>query len=166
MLTVAPTFLRGLAAVTLLAIGTPALAATEPQWWGVVNIGSRHLGGADDFLPAGESFNEFNPGIGVEVQWQPRHGLAAGYFRNSVYENSLYALYQYTPLQLGLHVRVGAMVGVVTGYQEYNDGGLAPAGGLVAKFEYRRLGANVIFLPEVRNVTPHTLGLQLKYRFR
>ena len=141
-----------------------AQQATPPQWWADINLGSHHFGDARDFLPAGERFNEFNPGIGVEVQWQPRHAVAAGYFRNSVDENSLYALYQYTPLQLGRYLRVGAMAGVVTGYPGYNDGGIAPAGGLIAKLEGERMGVNFIVLPEIRNVTPTTLGLQFKVR--
>lgn len=58
--------------------------------------------------------------------------MAAGYFLNSVDEDSLYALYQYTPLQLGRFVRVG---GMVTGYTGFNDGGIAPGGGFIAKIE-------------------------------
>jgi hypothetical protein len=147
-------------------IGRHSDAAAPPQWWGNLNLGSKHLGGQGDFLGEGESFNEFNPGIGMELQWQPRHALAVGYFRNSVRENSWYALYHYTPLRLGAHVRLGGMVGVVTGYPAYNDGGLAPGGGLLAKFEHGRFGANLIYLPRVADLTPNTLGLQVKYRFR
>lgn len=56
------------------------------------------------------------------------------------------------------------MVGAVTGYPGYNDGGLAPAGGLVAKIERGRVGVNLIYLPYFKDVTPHTLGLQFKLR--
>ncbi|MFC0676924.1 hypothetical protein ACFFGH_03530 [Lysobacter korlensis] len=154
---------------TVLALMAAASAAQaqqrpEPQWWLDVNLGSYHFGDESGFLPPGERFNEFNPGIGVEVQWQPRHAVAAGYFRNSVDRNSLYALYQYTPLQFGRYVRVGGMVGAVTGYPGYNDGGIAPAGGLVVKIERGRIGANLIVLPEIPDVTPTTLGLQVKLR--
>ena len=142
-----------------------AQTAAAPQWWGNLNVGSTHFGGEDDFLAPGESFNEFNPGVGVEVQWQPRHAVAVGYFLNSVDEDSLYALYHYTPLQLGRFVRVGGMLGAVTGYPGYNDGGIAPAAGLIAKIEGRRAGVNLIYLPEVSDITPNTLGLQLKLRF-
>ncbi|HEY4556172.1 MAG TPA: hypothetical protein VIG68_07040 [Lysobacter sp.] len=154
-----------LAAMVVACACAPAHAqSAPPQWWLDVNVGSRHFGDRSDFLAAGEDFNEFNPGVGVEVQWQPRHALAGGYFRNSVDRDSLYALYQYTPLQLGRRVRLGAMVGAVTGYPGYNDGGLAPAGGLLAKIEGARVGANLILLPRIRDVTPTTLGLQLKLR--
>jgi hypothetical protein len=144
----------------------PAHAAEPPQWWGNLNLASKHFGGERKFLSGGERFNEFNPGVGIEVQWQPRHAVAVGYYLNSIDEDSLYALYQYTPLQLGRYVRLGAMAGVVTGYPGYNDGGLAPGGGLVLKAEGRRLGANLFYLPEISDITPHTLGLQIKYRFR
>ncbi len=154
-----------LLALTSTCGAAQAQTATPPQWWGNVNLGSRHFGGEDEFLGPGESFNEFNPGIGAELQWQPRHAVAVGYFRNSVDENSLYALYHYTPLQLGRFVRVGGMLGVVTGYPGYNDGGIAPGGGLIAKIEGQRLGVNLIYLPEVSNITPNTLGLQFKWRF-
>ena len=147
------------------ACGSARAQAAPPQWWGNLNLASHHFSGEDGFLAQGDRFNEFNPGIGVEVQWQPRHAVAAGYFRNSVDENSLYALYHYTPLQLGRYVRVGAMLGVVTGYPGYNDGGLAPGGGVVAKIEGKRFGANLIYLPQISDVTPNTLGLQVKLRF-
>lgn len=161
-----------IALTLLLAAGLPvaaqerAPAVAPAQWWGNANIGSYHFGDDSDALAPGESFNEFNPGVGLEVQWQPRHAVSAGYFRNSVDEDSLYLLYHYTPLMLGRHVRVGAMAGVVTGYPGYNDGNIAPAGGFVAKIEGERLGANLILLPPLEDVTPATLGLQLKLRFR
>ncbi len=144
----------------LLTIGAPAIAQEREsaQWWGVANVGSRHFNTEEDF-------NESNPGIGLEWQWQPRHGVAVGYFRNSVDRDSFYALYQFTPLALGRHVRVGGMIGAVTGYPGYNDGGLAPGGGLVLKAEWERFGANLVYLPQVSGVTPNTLGLQIKYRF-
>lgn len=159
---------------TTVLLGTlllaPALAAAQqhpaPEWWGVANIGSHHFESADDYLGDGEDFNEFNPGIGIEVQWRPRHAFAAGYYRNSVDDDSLYALYQYTPLSLGRFVRVGGMLGVVTGYPGYNDGGIAPGGGLVLKAEGQRVGANLVLLPRIPDSTPWVLGLQLKYRFR
>lgn len=152
----------------LLLAGMAACSVAQaqsapPQWWGNLNVGSHHFGG-DELLAPGERFNEFNPGIGAELQWQPRHALAGGYFRNSVDEDSLYALYHYTPLQLGRFVRVGGMLGVVTGYPGYNDGGLAPGGGLIAKIEGERVGINLIYLPEITDVTPNTLGLQFKLR--
>jgi hypothetical protein len=160
-----------------LALATPAAAqdappeqraesAGAPEWWVDVNVASYHFGSADDYLGPGEHFNQSNYGLGVEVQWQPRHAASAGYYRNSVYEDSWYALYHYTPLQVGRHVRVGAMVGLVNGYPGYNEGRAAPAAALVAKIEYRRIGANLIYLPHVPGSTPNTLGLQLKYRFR
>lgn len=148
----------------LAAGGAHAQQTAPPQWWVDVNLGSQHFGGEDEFLPEGERFNEFNPGVGIEVQWQPRHGVAAGYFRNSVDRDSLYALYHYTPLAFGRHLRIGGMVGAVTGYPGYNDGGIAPAGGLIAKLERERIGVNLIVLPRIRNVTPTTLGLQFKLR--
>ena len=157
------------ALLPLLAAACAAAPAQErapAEWWVNANIGSHHLGDEDDFLAEGESFNEFNPGAGVEVQWQPRHAVSAGYFRNSVDGDSLYLLYHFTPLQVGRHVRLGGMAGVVTGYPGYNDGGVAPAGGFVAKIEGERFGANLILLPPLDDVTPATLGLQLKLRFR
>lgn len=171
-----PTRLHRALIALLLAAPLPSLAqdvggdaradpaASSPEWWIDVNVASHHFGSADEYLGPGEHFNQSNYGAGVEVQWQPRHGASAGYYRNSVYEDSWYALYHYTPLSLGRHVRVGAMMGLVNGYPGYNDGHAAPAGALVAKIEYRRIGANLIYLPHVPGSTPNTLGLQLKFR--
>lgn len=136
----------------------------SPEWWANVNLVSYHLEDADEFLGPGGNFNQENWGAGVEVQWQPRHAVSAGYYRNSVDEDSFYALYHYTPLQLGRFVRLGGMAGVVTGYPGYNDGGLAPAGGLVAKVEGQRVGVNLIYLPKIPDVTPNTVALQFKLR--
>lgn len=154
--------------VSALLIAPAAVAQTPardgPEWWANVNLVSYHLGDEEDFLAPGERFNQENWGAGIELQWRPRHGASAGYYRNSVDEDSWYALYHYTPLQFGRYVRVGGMAGVVTGYPGYNDGGIAPAGGLVAKIERGRVGVNLIYLPYFRDVTPHTLGLQFKLR--
>lgn len=166
----APRLARTLSLAALLGASTGAWAQSADarpaaQWWGNVNLVSHHFGDEDDYLAPGEDFNQSNYGAGVEVQWQPRHAVSAGYYRNSVDEDSYYALYHYTPLALGRYVRFGGMVGAVTGYPGYNDGGLGPAAGLVAKIEGRRVGANLIYLPRVSDVTPHTLGLQFKIRF-
>lgn len=156
-----------LLALLLVAAGTARAqnARTAPEWWGNVNLVSYHLGDEDEFLAPGERFNQENWGAGLEVQWKPRHAASAGYYRNSVDEDSFYALYHYTPLQLGRYVRVGGMAGVVTGYPGYNDGGIAPAGGLVAKVEGDRVGVNLIYLPKISDITPNTLALQFKLRF-
>lgn len=153
----------------LLLLAAPLASAQEtrpgaPEWWADVNVASYHFGDTSRYLPPGEHFNQSNYGAGVEAQWQPRHAVSAGYYRNSVYDDSWYALYHYTPVPIGRHVRLGVMVGGVTGYPGYNGGGLAPAGALVAKVEYRRVGANPIWLPPIPDVTPSTLGLQLKVR--
>lgn len=154
----------GLAAILLLGCGT-ARAIDAPQWWGVASVASHHFESADKYLGPGRDFNESNFGLGIEAQWQPRHGAAAGCYRNSVDRNSCYALYQYTPLSMGRFVRVGAMVGLVNGYPDYNNGDFAPGGGFVLKAEGRRLGANLILLPRIPDSTPWVLGLQVKLRF-
>ena len=148
----------------LLAAGN-AGAQDAPEWWGVASIGSHHFESADEYLGEGEEFNEFNPGAGIEVQWRQRHALAFGAFRNSVDEDSRYALYHYTPLQLGRFVRVGGMLGLVDGYPGYNDGNAGVGGGFVLKAEGGRFGANLVLLPRIPDSTPLTLGLQLKVRF-
>lgn len=159
-----PALLFGLLAAAGMAHAQQA-PDDGPQWWADINLASYHLGNDDEeFLGPDRHFNQENWGAGVEVQWQPRHAVSAGYFRNSVDEDSFYALYHYTPLQFGRFVRVGGMAGVVTGYPGYNDGGIAPAGGLVAKIEGKRVGVNVIYLPKIADVTPNTLGLQFKLR--
>ena len=161
-----PLFLLTVAssAACLLA-GGAAHAQEAPQWWGVASIGSYHFEDADEYLGPGESFNQSNLGAGLEVQWRRRHGVAAGFFRNSVDEDSRYVLYQYTPLALGRFVRVGGTLGAVDGYPGYNDGDFAPAGGFLLKAEGQRLGANLVLLPRIPDSTPWTLGLQVKLRF-
>ena len=160
-------FARPLLTASLFATASTAALAQEAPYTltGNLNLVSYHFGDEDEFLAPGESFNQENWGGGLELQWKPRHAVSAGYYRNSVDEDSLYALYHYTPLQFGRFVRVGGAVGAVTGYPGYNDGGLAPAGGLVAKIEGDRVGVNVIYLPKIQDITPNTVALQFKLRF-
>ncbi|GAB6195833.1 hypothetical protein [Lysobacter xanthus] len=152
------------AAVPAVAQEATATGRASPEWWADINVASHHFEDADEYLGPGEHFNQNNYGAGIEVQWQPRHAASAGYYRNSVYEDSWYALYHYTPLALGRYVRLGGMVGLVSGYPGLNNGNAGPAGALVAKVEYRRVGMNLIYLPKVPGSTPNTLGLQLKVR--
>lgn len=56
------------------------------------------------------------------------------------------------------------IAGVVTGYPVDQDGSPAPAGGLIAKIEGRRIGVNLIYIPRIKDAVPHTLGLQFKLR--
>ena len=68
-------------------------------------------------------------------------------------------------MQLGRFVRVGGMIGAVTGYPGYNDSGIAPAGGFVAKAGGNRVGVNVIYPPKIADVTPNTRAQQFTVRF-
>jgi len=87
----------------------------KPQWW--LNVGgfSRHFNRTPDY-------NESNFGFGVEYRSSPEISYMAGNYRNSHRKNTTYAAVNWQPLSLG-PIRVGAAVGVMSGYPAMNRGG-------------------------------------------
>lgn len=108
-------------------------------------------------------FNEVNPGVGVEYglgRLGPFDAhVAAGFYRNSVYNTSKY-------LAVGLEtngskfVGAGIDAGILTGYPDMP----VP----VAAIPYLRFGKSdgvnvkVDVIPPIKNLTPMTVGVQLR----
>lgn len=81
-------------------------------------------GGVSYHVNRSAGFNEVNHGIAAT--WKQSEALAysAGSYANSLHLRSYYALARYTPAQIG-YVRLGAIGGMVTGY-DANGGGPIP----------------------------------------
>lgn len=144
------------------AAGNPCPAG----WWADFMIGSHHI-------HPDRHFDDFNPGVGLECSLNRRWAAAAGYFRNSLDRPSFYAGALFTPGFADWHwVRLGAMGGVITGYNygRFGVGGDHRTGPLfapVAITQFGRFGVNFILVPPIRqNNTPFTLGFQAKFRFK
>jgi hypothetical protein len=118
-------------------------------------------------------FEDFDPGIGVECAVRPEWSAAAGYFRNSLLRPSFYggAIYAPESLHWGA-VRVGAMGGVISGYNYGRFGvGENHRTGLIlipsVILEHGRFGANVMLVPPIpEDHLPLTIGLQARVRLR
>lgn len=61
-------------------------------------------------------YNERNYGLGVTYVKDTTNAYAAGFYENSIRNNSYYAAWRYTPVDLSF-ARFGAMLGVVSGYK-------------------------------------------------
>jgi hypothetical protein len=142
-------FLGVLAAALILGLMREARAGDV---WGVVSVGSYHTDRA-------AHYNENNPGLGVEIGVSENWRLIGGEYLNSFYHNSRYAGASYTPLHLG-PAHFGAAAFAVTGYRSK----AAPAGALVAAFEWERAGFNILAVPPLPNI-PGVVALQVKVRF-
>jgi hypothetical protein len=87
----------------LLALALPAKAET----YLVATTVSLHL--------PRNGYNQWNPGLGLEHDISDRWKLAAGFYRNSIRSDSIYAGAIYTRWKLG-EVRIGTSIGILTGY--------------------------------------------------
>jgi hypothetical protein len=102
--------------------------------------------------------NSFTKGIGVEKVLSENRRLSIGAYDNSNCNTSTYAAAAWTPLHLG-SVHLGVIGGLVTGYRVP----LLPAGGMVASFERRTWGVNVIGIPPTGASGKGVLWLQAKF---
>jgi len=87
-------------------------------------------------------YNERNWGLGFERDFAQDTRLIGGAHRNSHYRTSVYAG-AYTPIRWGSHVRIGALGGVVNGY-EVNEKRFLPVVMPLAQIEGKSAGADLI----------------------
>jgi hypothetical protein len=134
--------------------------SSSPMWVSV-GVGSQHLQNASQY-------NQQNFGLGVEIpfqaDWLPvvdtRYAL--GFFRNSERARSIYAgafLFPFAKPQDP--IKLGALVGVINGYERANHGGFFPLVVPTLAFEQNGFGANLFLVPPVAGI-PATLALQVK----
>lgn len=109
------------------------------------------------------NFNERNYGLGWEHKISEDLSSTVGFYRNSVRRNSAYAAVLWEPLQLG-PVKAGVMAGVINGYPRLNHGNFIPMALPVASIEGRHLGANLICIPKLKDVSA-VCAVQIKARF-
>ena len=110
-----------------------------------------------------KGFNNNNYGIGGEYRYSTVSSIVAGSSYNSVRQTSRYAGWFWHPLALG-PVHFGAVVGGVDGYPGVNNGGWFPVVIPAASLEYKSIGANVIFIPSLKDKVYGALSVQLKVK--
>lgn len=119
-----------------------------------------------------ESFEDVNPGLGVECWLNGQWALTAGGFRNSLSRPSWYGGGVWAPefAHWGF-VRLAVMGGVISGYN-YGKWGIGPnrtvgpVAAPIVMLAYKRVGLNLILVPPIPSDNlPFTVGFQAKVRF-
>ena len=106
------------------------------------------------------SYEQTNPGLGLEYLINDRWRLGAGMYRSSIRTDSGYVGAAYLPLYLNaLNIRLGVSVGLVSGY----EGNLLPVIVPTAMLEWKRFGVNFMLVPPYDN-QPGGIGFVLKWK--
>lgn len=142
-----------LIALALMATGVNAAAADlslqlhGPSW---------HAAPRAEFDSTGRQWDELNVGLGIRSTYSETWSVQAGFYRNSVDRTTVYAVVNYTPLQIG-PVRMGVFGGLATGYPA---GVPLGAGGMV---QWGPVTLRIV--PPIKKLTPLTLGVEVGIPF-
>jgi len=145
---------------TAVQSGVAAAADSWPQVWINPGVYSYHFDRDTDH-------REDNTGIGIELQITEDHMLVAGSYINSDYARTYYGIYAWRPLHWEVSsVRISAGIGVAAfnGYPSYRDGDWFVAPLPLLAVEWKRLGVNLTFVPEVHENLDAAIAIQLKLR--
>lgn len=109
-----------------------------------------------------QPWNEFNPGLGVEIPVFGNHALSVGAYRNSYRRVSVYAGLTYEK-QLYRNLTYGLTYGLITGYEDDEllgrFGSVAPHAMPFLGFRVQRAGVRVYSIPFI------VTGVGLTYDF-
>ena len=114
-----------------------------------------------------KDLREDNTGVGAELALADNHVLAAGSFTNSNRRRSHYGAYYWRPLHwqpAGIKVHAGIAVGAFDGYPNYRNGAWFPAALPMLAFEGERVGANIFFVPTIKNRLDGAIAVQFRLR--
>lgn len=114
-------------------------------------------------LQNNKKFNDNNHGFGFDYRYSSTHAFTAGRFLNSLGDRSHYAGMYWHPVAMG-PIRLGAVIGGIDGYRKISDGGWFLAVIPAASYEYKSIGANLIFTPPYKDQLHGALSLQLKVK--
>jgi hypothetical protein len=141
-------------------IATPACAGT---WRLDLNMASYHTEAW-----ARRTLNQRNPGLGVAWQADRTWAIAGGAYWNSYRRETVYALIEWTPVQIGAdhgwHVDAGLAGGLVSGYRRDEVSVEPLAGGaLVRIVAPSGVGANLVGVPNQDAAHTGFIGFQLSF---
>jgi hypothetical protein len=151
----------------LLAVGSGTRVVAEEkrdpinhQIW--INPGAYSL-----HFDRDKNLREDNTGLGAEFTLTEQHSLAAGTFINSNRKRSSYGAYYWRPLRwhsAGTRVAAGIALGAFDGYPNYRNGAWFPAALPMIAIEGEHLGANIFFVPTIKNRLDGAISIQFKLR--
>lgn len=114
-----------------------------------------------------KDLREDNTGLGAELTLTENHVLAAGNFINSNRRRSHYGAYYWRPLHwrpAGINVHAGIAAGAIDGYPNYRNGAWFAAALPMLALEGERLGANIFFVPTIKNRLDGAIAVQIRLR--
>jgi hypothetical protein len=110
-----------------------------------------------------KGLNNNNFGLGGEYRFSTVSSVTLGLINNSDRQTSHYAGWYWQPLAAG-PVRLGAVVGAMDGYPKMLEGGWFLAVIPTASFEYKNVGANLLFVPSYKDRLYGAISLQMKVK--
>ena len=129
------------------------------ETWITVSLASYHFKERDSEKG---SYEQTNPGLGLEYLINDRWRLGAGTYRSSIRTDASYVGAIYIPSYLrSTYWRLGLAVGVVSGYET----NLSPLIVPTLMVEGKRVGMNILFVPPVQKTNGGGLGFQIKLKF-
>jgi hypothetical protein len=110
-----------------------------------------------------KGLNNENYGLGGEYRYSTVSSLTLGEIYNSDRKTSYYAGWYWQPIGVG-PVRLGAVFGAMDGYPKMVNGGWFFAFIPTASYEYKNVGANLMYVPSYQDRLYGAISLQLKLK--
>ncbi len=152
---------RGAKAFVLTMLAMLAWQVSAPvqagPLWASLNLHSEHYT-RKQVAEGASGYNRDTLGVGVEYVTTPSRSWLAGWYHNSHHRPSLYAAVAEQPFNYGAF-KAGGMVGVVSGYPA---GEVIPMLAIVASYDGRRYGTNLIITPPIARWANGSISLQVK----
>ena len=141
----------------LLAALVLVSGIANAETWLVVSLASYHFKEREGTKG---SYEQTNPGLGLEHVLSDKWRLGAGTYRSSIRTDASYVGAMYIPFGWS-YLKFGIALGAVSGYET----NLTPLIVPTLMVEGKRFGANLLFVPPVQKANGGGLGLQLKVKF-
>lgn len=148
--------MRSIRSILLVALCLISYSVQAGETWITVPIASWHTERQRENGKG--AYEQTNLGLGLEYVLSERWRLGAGIYRNSIRSDTGYVGALFAPVKWG-PVRLGASVGVVSGYAS----NLMPVVVPTAMIEGKSVGANLLFIPAYDG-QPGGVGLQIKWK--
>lgn len=126
-------------ALAILAMALPVLALAEPGDLHIVAHGASYHTMA---RPKAPHWNQVNPGFGLRYEYTPDVSFQGGFYKNSFYKQSIYAIGEWHPVHVG-PISAGVFGGAASGYV----GMTGIAGGALVRWQGERNSVTIRAIP-------------------
>ena len=140
-----------------------ALALSFPLFVGATELSLQLHGfswhASAELAPKKEGrWNESNFGVGMRAQFNEDFAVQAGYYRNSMFKDTFYAVVNYTPVHIG-RVALGVFGGPASGYN------VPVVGGAMMNVNFDQSVLTLRVIPEIKNTTPSVIAVEYGMKF-